>query len=462
MIRALLILSLLLPRCAQAQSDRVDSCIAAQMEYRHIPGLALAVVRDGVPVKVRGYGLANVEHDVPVTPQTVFQSASLGKQFTAMLVMWLVERKVIELDRPISDYFQNSPPSWRDITVRHLLTHTSGIPDYSEDSTGIHVNLRSDYTEDQLLEMAKQAPLDFRPGERWSYCNTGYDLLGFLIHKVTGRFYGDLLKECLFQPLHMETARVISEADIVLHRAAGYRLEEGEWKNQEWVAPSLNTTADGSLYLSIRGMVNWAAALDSGKIVSRKGFDEIWTPVRLNDGSTCPYGFGWFLTPINGKRAISHEGDWQGFNTYIVRFPDDKLTVIVLVNLSPANPAQIAQEVAGIYDPGLASLIPAAILDSQPRITGIVRQLFAEPEAVTLDTAAFTLDFRRTVSTIRKAALDFRRRFGPVLSITLVGGPEKGDPHSLEYRIRYKVGSLIATITLSATEEISSISSLLE
>ncbi|MBF8247904.1 MAG: penicillin-binding protein [Bacteroidetes bacterium] len=318
---ALAILLLTQPWTATAQPDRVDSCVNAQMSNRHIPGLALAVIRDGIPVKVKGYGFANIELGVPVSPQTIFQSGSVGKQFTSMLVMLLVEQGKIRLDEPISNYFANSPPAWKTITVRHLLTHTSGIPDYEQQSllrandTSV-VNLRFDYTEDQLLDKAKALPLDFQPGEKWSYSNTGYVLLGILIRKVSGQFYGDLLKQRVFQPLSMETARIINEADIIPNRAAGYRLEKGEWKNQEWVSPSLNTTADGSLYFTILDLIKWDAALSAGRVLSRASYDQMWSPMRLTGDSLHPYGFGWSLGPVNGRKTVSHGGAWQGFNTF--------------------------------------------------------------------------------------------------------------------------------------------------
>lgn len=154
------------PQTVTAQSDRVDSLIAAQISTRHIPGLALAVVQDGVPVRVKGYGLANVELNVPVSPQTIFQSASIGKQFTATLVMLLVEQGKINLDEPIRTYFPNPPAAWGKITARHLLTHTSGIVDHAGDS--LAVNFRLDYTEDQMLEKIRQMPLAFQPGEKWA------------------------------------------------------------------------------------------------------------------------------------------------------------------------------------------------------------------------------------------------------------------------------------------------------
>jgi len=223
------------------------------------------------------------------------------------------------------------------------------VPEYT-DAT---FDARKDYTEDQLVGLAAGRPLDFRPGERWSYSNTGYLLLGALIRRVTGRFYGDLLRDSLFQPLHMLDSRVISEADIVPNRAAGYRLENGVLKNQEWVAPSLNTTADGALYFTVRDLVKWAVALNERRVPSRAALDTAWTPVRLADGATYPYGFAWYLNDQRGHSRISHTGSWQGFKTVIARYPEYGISVIVLANLAEARVGSIAYSIAGILEAGL-------------------------------------------------------------------------------------------------------------
>ena len=342
---------------SSAFADKVDDYVKAEMERRKIPGLSLAVVRDGEIVKAQGYGLSNVELNVAAAPETIYQSGSVGKQFTATLAMILVEEGKLGLDDRIGKHIPNAPESWKDITVRHLLTHTSGI----SNSLYQKIDMRRDYTEDELLQQIMALPLDFAPGERWSYSNPGYVTLGILIHKVSGKFYGDLLREKVFGPLGMTTARVIDEADIIPNRADGYRLVEGELKNQEWVAPRLNITADGSLYLTVLDMAKWDAALDSEKLLKRDALDLMWTPAKLNDGKTAHYGFGWMIGQARGQRVIRHGGGWQGFSTNIARFVDKKLTVIVLTNLAGADPGSIADAVAALYEPELASVERVAV-----------------------------------------------------------------------------------------------------
>lgn len=340
---------LILAGAVRAQSpaaDEVSDYVNAEMQRQHIPGLSLLVVRGGKIVRAQGFGLSNVELQVPVKPETIFQSGSVGKQFTATAVMMLVEEGKVGLDDKLTKYFPNAPDQWKEVTIRELLSHTAGFGDYPKD-----FNFRKDWTEDELLKMGEGIPLAYVPGTKWEYSNLGYLTLGILIHRVTGEFYGDFLQQRIFQPLGMSSTRIISEADIVPNRAAGYRLVKSELKNQEWVAPMVNTTADGSLYFSILDLAKWDAALYTGKLLNRSSLDLMWTPVKLKSGQPNKgnYGFGWFIDERGGHRCIHHDGSWQGFETAIDRYVDDQLTVVALTNLAGAEPGKITQHVAELY-----------------------------------------------------------------------------------------------------------------
>src|ERR1700730_12698834 len=200
---------------AADQTDAVDDYIGAEMAKQHIPGLALLVSRGGQVIRAQGYGMANVELQVPVKPETIFQSGSVGKQFTATAVMMLVEEGKINLDDSITKYFRDAPASWKPVTVRHLLSHTGGFTDYPHD-----FDFRKDYCEADLFKSVAAIPLAFAPGTKWSYSNLGYLTLGSLIPRVTGKFYGDMLEVRIFHPLGMQTTRIMSEADIIPNRAA--------------------------------------------------------------------------------------------------------------------------------------------------------------------------------------------------------------------------------------------------
>jgi CubicO group peptidase (beta-lactamase class C family) len=250
------------------------------------------------------------------------------------------------LEDPLTKFFPDAPAAWKQVTIRELLSHTAGFTDYPKD-----FDMRKDYTEAQLLKIVEKIPLAFPPGTSWSYSNLGFLTLGIVIHKVTGEFYGDFLQERIFRPLGMSTTRIISEADIVPNRSAGYRLVKGELKNQEWVSPMLNTTADGSLYFSILDLAKWDAALYTGRLLKRSSLEQMWTVAKLSDGrpNSGSYGFGWDIGIKNGHHVIEHGGSWQGFRTQISRYVDDKLTVVVLANLEQAKPATIADHVAEMY-----------------------------------------------------------------------------------------------------------------
>jgi CubicO group peptidase (beta-lactamase class C family) len=340
-----LILTAALARAAQP-ADEVTHTVRAEMERQHIPGLALLVSRNGLPVRAQGFGLANVELNVPVSAKTIFQSGSMGKQFTATAVMLLVEEGKISLDDPLRKYFADGPGWWSEVTIRELLSHTAGFTDYPKD-----FDLRKDYSEEELLKMVEAIPAAYPPGTDWAYSNLGYVTLGILIHRVSGQYFGDFLQGRVFKPLGMSTTRIVSEADIIPNRAAGYRLENGQIKNQEWVAQSANSTADGSLYFTILDLVKWDAALYTDKILNDSRRQEMWTVATLRDGkpNRANYGFGWFVESQKGRRVLEHGGRWQGFSTQISRYVDDRLTVVVLTNQGNCDPHLIADKVAAIY-----------------------------------------------------------------------------------------------------------------
>lgn len=341
------IFSALLLIAPLAHGDKVDEIVEKAMKDQKIPGVAVMVLRDGKPIKTKGYGFANLEHRVPVKPETIFQSGSVGKQFTATLVMMLVAEGKLKLEESIGKHFPEAKGAWDGVLLRHLLSHTSGLPDLPYG----RMDLRKDYTEADLVKYMVDQKSPEKPGEKWRYNNGGYVMLGVLVKRVTGRFYGDLLQEKIFKPLGMSTARVINEADIILNRAAGYEIGGAGLKNQTWVAPMTNTTADGSLYLSLLDYAKWDAALYGTKLLQKSELEKMWTPVKLVDGKATSYGFGWMIASVGGKRLIEHGGAWQGFTTYIGRHVDQKVSVVVLANLDAghAKPQAMGRAILAEY-----------------------------------------------------------------------------------------------------------------
>jgi CubicO group peptidase (beta-lactamase class C family) len=394
--------------------DSITAYIESELVRQHIPGVSVGILRGDSVLLARGFGFSNLELHVPASDSTVYQSGSLGKQFTAAGVVTLAQQGRLRLDDRITRWLPEGAGVWDSITVRHLLTHTSGITEYT-DST---FDYRKDYTEAQLVQFAAARPLDFRPGSRWSYSNTGYLLLGVLMHRVAGRFYGDVLRDLIFSPVGMRTTRIISEADIVPNRAAGYQLVKGRIQNQEWVAPSLNTTADGSLYFTVDDLLKWATSLNHRRVPSAAVLDLAWSPVRLNDGGLYPYGFGWDLTDQRRHARIGHTGSWQGFKTALYRYPDFNLTIIVLANLAQAQPGAMAEAIAGILEPELRPphILRAPLPGPKP----------AHPTAQLLkaissgdDTAEVTPALHRFLSDT--ARRDLARSLGGIMSWTELG-----------------------------------------
>jgi CubicO group peptidase (beta-lactamase class C family) len=428
---------------------QVDTLVKAEMQKGMIPGVSLAVIRNGKTVLVKGYGSSNVEHAIPVKPETIFQSGSVGKQFTAMAVMLLVDEGKIGLDEKIAKYLGPVPESWKNITIRHLLTHTGGTTDYTDD-----FNLWQNYTEDELLKKAQGVPTAFVPGERWQYSNLGYLTLGVIIHKASGKFYGDYLQERVFKPLGMTTARVISEADIIPNRAMGYRLEKGELKHQHWVAPQFNTTADGALYLTALDMIKWDEALTQRKLLKPESYDQMWTPVKLNNGKTHPYGFGWMLNEVNGHREIEHGGAWQGFKAQIARFPDDNLTVIVFANLAQANTSRLTRAIAGIYESGL---IPKPIKDPEPQTTAIFLDQLKKMSEGKPDLGLFTPEMQKIISGPQDRFTDFIKSLGEVKKFELMSRKDNSGEISYRYRIEFATEIAYMNVVKAKDGKISSL-----
>ena len=359
------------------QLQRAEAVIREEMKTQQIPGLAFAAVDHGKVILARGYGIANVEHGVPVITDTVFQSGSVGKQFASAAVMLFIEDGRLSLNDPVTRYIPEAPPEWAEIRIHHLLTHTSGIRDYGYEAS---YDTRRAMSEADLVRMACAQPLEFRPDERYSYSNTGYLLLGAIMDRIAGRHYSELMRERIFEPLGMKSARLIDEADIVPHRAAGYRLRDGHVANQQWVAPEQNTTADGSLYLSINDMIAWDRGLRAGRILSAASWRKVYTPVTLLSGNSYPYGFAWEVYTLNGQEVHAHSGGVPGFATYIARYLSDDLSLIVLTNLEDADPERIARRVAGVLRDDLRTPAPHPITDTDPQRRLALEQLPATGE----------------------------------------------------------------------------------
>jgi CubicO group peptidase (beta-lactamase class C family) len=330
---------------AAQKTDQVDDFISSEMKKRNIPGVALAVVRDGKVVKVKGYGVGNVETSAPVTTETVFKIGSISKPIIAMGVMLLVEDGKIALDDKISKYLEGTPETWKDITVRHLLSHTSGIIREAPGFNPMRIQPDAD-----VIKTAYQAPLVFAPGEKYQYCNVGYFALAEIIRKVSGKPWSEFLSERILKPLGMNSTRTTTFDEIIPNRANGYSFTNNKLTNSEVY---LALRPSGAFLSTITDMIKLEEALNGKTFLKPETRRTMWTPYKFNDGKDSNYGLGWTIDQFNGRKRIGHGGSLNGFRSNLARFVDDGLTIIVLTNLGEADPAELSRGVAGFYMPKL-------------------------------------------------------------------------------------------------------------
>jgi CubicO group peptidase (beta-lactamase class C family) len=385
-----------------ALPESVDRFIRAELARQHIPGMSVAILRADDILLARGYGLANLKQRAPATDSTVYSVGSLTKPFTAAAVVLLSQQGKLKLDDPITKYLPEGAKVWSGVTIRHLLTHTSGVP---QDTT---LDYSRDYAEAELVRSAAQ-PLQFTPGDRESYSSTGYSLLGIVIHRVTGKSWGDFVREQIFQPLGMRTARVNSDPDSVPNRATGYYLAGDTLQTAERVSPSINSMADCCLSFTVRDLARFAIGLNHAKPLGQEGLKLSWTPVRLNNGGTYPYGLGWNIVEQRGYRRIGHSGAWSGFHATFQRYPDFDLTVIVLLNLGQANSEGIATSLTGLVEPRLTQphLLPQPLpLNPRTPINRLLRALADNTESALVTPefkATFPADRREIIASFLQA-----------------------------------------------------------
>ena len=320
---------------------KIDRFVSGEMSRQRIPGMAIAVVKNGEAVVAKGYGFANLEHQVPVTTHSIFQSGSVGKQFTAAAIVHLEEHGKLRFDDNIARYLPPTKARWGSITVRQLLTHTSGIPDYEDE-----VDWRRDYSERHLAELVGLFRRRSTPGQKFEYSNSGYLLLGIIIRMITGKFHADYVRENIFEPLGMKTARIVSDADIVPNRVAGYRMSKDRILNQDWVSPTFNQTADGCVRLSLNDLLAWERGVRARALLKPESWSQIFAPVVLKSGKTHPYGFAWEIRQKSGQTVHSHDGSFQGFEAILTRYIEEELTIIALANLVEVDLAQVTQHLA--------------------------------------------------------------------------------------------------------------------
>src|ERR1700730_14120375 len=335
------------------------------------PGLAVLVRKDGRTAFERGYGVRDFRTSAKIDPQTNFRLASCSKQFTAMSIMLLVHDGKLRYDDKLSDVFPDFPAYGKAITIRNLLTHTSGLPDYedlmvaAEERKGASIWTPTRQIQDaEVLDLLKQETAGkFAPGTQWSYSNSGYVVLGLVVSKISGKPFREFLRERIFAPLKMsQTVAYEKGKNEVAHRAYGHSKEADAWKETDQ-SPTSATLGDGGIYSSLTDLAKWDEALAQHTLLSEKEMQPALTPAQLAsgaqpkwpansdrpEGTPASYGFGWFLDPYRHHVRMWHYGDTVGFHTYIQRFPADHLTIIILCNRTDLDPESLASRVADTY-----------------------------------------------------------------------------------------------------------------
>lgn len=400
------------------KADDVDRIVRMRMQERNIPGAAVAVVKNGRVVKIKGYGLASLEFSAPVTNDTVFEIGSVSKQMTAAGIMLLVQDGKVSLDERISKYLPNTPEAWKDVTVRHLLTHSSGIKSYTS-LTGFELSRRVKI--DGFIKQLSPYPLEFTPGEKNIYSNSGYNLLAYIIETQSGKPYMDYMRERIFLPLGMTRTGDRDPRNVIPLRANGY-----EWQDNKLIGRDGSLTdlmGAGSITSTISDMVKWESALRGEKLLTAETKKAIWTRFVFNNGTLSQYGLGWRISDVREHKLIGHTGQTAGFGAAIFRYVDNDVTVIALTNLGELGMGSlIASSVVKTYLPSL-SLKKMKFFSGPlpPNSSSHVLALSDRMKAV-INESLFTSEMVRSLRSARARSLDVRlAAAGPVREIRYVG-----------------------------------------
>ena len=371
---------------ADLEADRIDAILAKAYPDGQ-PGAAVIVTKDGKTVFRKAYGMANLELGVPLQPDMVFRLGSITKQFTAAAILLLEQRGELSVEDPITKHLPDYPVHGHRITVEHLLTHTSGIFNYTAIPGYMAEKVRQDLSTDELVEAFKDQPMNFAPGERWSYSNSGYVLLGAIIEKVSGQSYADFVQKNIFEPLGMKQS-YYGGHQIIPKRVAGYQGAPGSYRNADYLSMT-QPHAAGSLLSTVDDLARWDQALYSDELLSRETFGRMTTPFTLNSGEKTTYGYGFQVGDVRGQRVIRHGGGIFGFRTDAIRIPDQKIYLAVLTNSTGPQPGPgfAATKIAAV---ALGDPFPewkAVEVDSQvlSRYLGVYKISDDEQRILTLD-----------------------------------------------------------------------------
>ena len=413
------------------RADEVDKYVLSQLAEKHIPGAAIAVVKNGKVIKLEGYGLGSVEFNAPVTKETVFEIGSVSKQITAAAVMLLVEDGKINLDDKISKYLPNTPETWKDVSVRNLLTHTSGVKSYTS-LGGFELSKR--YKVNDFIKELSPQPLDFEPGSAYKYSNSGYSLLGYIIESASGKNYWDFLQTRIFNPLKMNLTANRDPQFIIKNRATGYEWENGKFVGRDYELTDLFSA--GAIVSTISDMAKWDIALRDETLLKNESKAQIWKPFTLNDGKENPYGFGWNVGEFRGQKLLSHGGQTAGFAANISRYTDADLDVIVLTNLGTQGLGSlIARGIAKIYISSISLKNLKTQTETDAKISKLIANALNEFSQNKINPEFLTEDLTKTLSTERAKRENSRiSDYGKIKKLDFVGDETSDGKRVYRYR----------------------------
>ena len=331
-----------------ADTSRLDALFAPLTDAKS-PGIAVMVRKNGETIVQRGYGVRELHTVAAIDGKTNFRLASCTKQFTAMAIMLLVHDGKLRYDEPLTEIFPDFPEYGRAITVRHLLTHTGGLPDYEDLMEGGPWSESRQIQDDEAFALLKkQSKPKFAAGTKWDYSNSGFVVLGLIVSKVSGVPFDEFLRQRIFKPLHMESTLAYRKGkNEVTNRAFGHSKPESGFAETDQSSTSASL-GDGGVYSNLEDLAKWDEALAHYTLLPEAQMKPAWTAARLADGSEAGYGFGWFLEAYNGRVRTWHYGSTRGFSTAIQRFPNEKLTIVVLCNRSDLDAAKLSLQVADL------------------------------------------------------------------------------------------------------------------
>ncbi|MGV3614296.1 MAG: serine hydrolase domain-containing protein [Fimbriimonas sp.] len=382
-----------------ASADRVDDFLRGRMAGAKIPGAILLVSRDGKPIRVGTYGLANLETTAPVRRDTAFEIGSVSKQFTAAAVLLLVDEGKLGLDEPIGKYLPDAPEKWRPLTLRQVLSHTAGLKDTMQSPDD------AKFRQEDYLKKLGALGFDFEPGTSWSYSNMGFNLASMVVEKVSGERFPQFMAKRVFGPLGLKDTRLTDPEIVVPNRARGYTWTGKEWRNMSASYPQTLMGA-GAVLSTADDVARWNQALLTGKLLKPASLAEFFRPVDLKDGSTVPYALGWFINQDQGRPLWEHGGNTLGFSCSNLVLPKERVSIIVLTNGGGHGGSALTRRIAALmypqYDLGRRKPQP----DPNPEATAkLMMALRRFGKGQYGDLTAFAPSMRGTLSSVRGALL---------------------------------------------------------